>query len=49
MASNPTVKLVADIEPALKTAFAKAATRAGLTIRAATEQALRDYIEKGKQ
>jgi hypothetical protein len=49
MASNPTVKLVADIEPALKAAFDEAASRAGLTKRAATEQALRDYIEKGKQ
>jgi predicted transcriptional regulator len=48
MGSNATVKLVADIEPTLKAAFDKAAKRAGLTKRAAIEQAIRDYV-RGQQ
>jgi predicted transcriptional regulator len=48
MASNPTVKLVADIDPSLKAAFDKAAKRAGLTKRAAIEQAIRDYVRGNK-
>jgi predicted transcriptional regulator len=48
MSSNATVKLVADIEPSLKAAFDRAAKRAGLTKRAAIEQAIRDYVKGNK-
>lgn len=43
--ATPTVKLVADIRPALKDAFDRAARRHELTRRAAIEEALANWIE----
>jgi len=49
MSNEGTVKLVADISPSLKAAFDRAAKRAGITKRAAVEQAIRDYVARGNE
>lgn len=46
--STGTVKLVADISPALKSALDKTAKRQGMTRRAAIEQAIADYVKGNK-
>lgn len=46
MASNGTIKLVADITPQLKLALDRKAKRKGITRRSAIEQALADYVAK---
>jgi predicted transcriptional regulator len=48
MASNGTVKLVADITPQLKAALDRKAKRDGMTRRAAIEQAITTYVQGGK-
>ena len=48
MASEGTVKLVADIPPALKLALDRTAKRLGITKRMAIEQAIADYVRGNK-
>ena len=49
LVADGTVQLNVRIPPTLARAFDRAAKRAGITKRAAIEQAIRDYVARGNQ
>jgi hypothetical protein len=47
--AQQTVKIVADVKPEIAAALTKAAAKAGITKRAAIEEAISCYIDRGEK